>query len=73
MIIFYSKNVGRGAFGVVYKALWRGKFTVAVKTIEGEAEKKAFLVEVEQLSKVRHESIVKLYGAVTSQDPVSIA
>jgi serine/threonine protein kinase len=41
-----SQNVGKGAFGVVYKALWRDKFVVAVKTIEGEAEKKAFLVEV---------------------------
>ncbi|KAK3741813.1 hypothetical protein QZH41_010450, partial [Actinostola sp. cb2023] len=66
------ENVGRGAFGVVYKSLWREKFIVAVKTIEGEAEKQAFLVEVEQLSRVKHESIIKLYGAVITQDPVCL-
>lgn len=40
------QTVGRGAFGVVSKAIWRQKFVVAVKTIETEAEKKAFIVEV---------------------------
>ena len=43
-IIF--KTVGRGAFGVVSKAMFRNKFIVAVKAIETEAEKKAFIVEV---------------------------
>lgn len=37
--------VGRGAFGVVCKAKWRGK-DVAIKTIESESERKAFIVEV---------------------------
>ncbi|MGH0139216.1 UNVERIFIED_CONTAM: hypothetical protein FKN15_026215 [Acipenser sinensis] len=39
------KVVGRGAFGVVCKAKWRGK-DVAIKTIESESERKAFSVEV---------------------------
>lgn len=43
---FAFQTVGRGAFGVVSKAIWRKKFVVAVKTIETEAEKKAFIVEV---------------------------
>ena len=49
LYILSSKTVGRGAFGVVSKALWRKKFIVAVKTIETEAEKKAFIVEVRAL------------------------
>ncbi|MBN3283439.1 M3K7 kinase, partial [Polyodon spathula] len=54
--------VGRGAFGVVCKAKWRGK-DVAIKTIESESERKAFSVELRQLSRVNHPNIVKLYGS----------
>ncbi|XP_048350253.1 mitogen-activated protein kinase kinase kinase 7 isoform X4 [Sphaerodactylus townsendi] len=54
--------VGRGAFGVVCKAKWRGK-DVAIKQIESESERKAFIVELRQLSRVNHHNIVKLYGA----------
>ncbi|KAG5276559.1 hypothetical protein AALO_G00107060 [Alosa alosa] len=54
--------VGRGAFGVVCKAKWRGK-DVAIKTIESESERKAFQVELRQLSRVNHPNIVKLYGS----------
>ncbi|XP_004404373.1 PREDICTED: mitogen-activated protein kinase kinase kinase 7 isoform X4 [Odobenus rosmarus divergens] len=54
--------VGRGAFGVVCKANWRAK-DVAIKQIESESERKAFIVELRQLSRVNHPNIVKLYGA----------
>ncbi|XP_029900164.1 mitogen-activated protein kinase kinase kinase 7-like isoform X2 [Myripristis murdjan] len=54
--------VGRGTFGVVFKAKWKGK-DVAVKTIESENEKNAFFVELRQLSRVNHPNIVKLYGS----------
>ncbi|KAK7904008.1 hypothetical protein WMY93_016615 [Mugilogobius chulae] len=54
--------VGRGTFGVVFKAVWKGK-DVAIKTIESENEKNAFLVELRQLSRVNHPNIVKLYGS----------
>uniref|UniRef100_A0A2K5NZJ0 Mitogen-activated protein kinase kinase kinase 7 n=1 Tax=Cercocebus atys TaxID=9531 RepID=A0A2K5NZJ0_CERAT len=54
--------VGRGAFGVVCKAKWRAK-DVAIKQIESESERKAFIVELRQLSRVNHPNIVKLYGA----------
>ncbi len=46
------------------KAQW-GEKTVAVKMIESEMERKAFLVEVRQLSRVEHENIVRIYGACT--------
>lgn len=43
--LFHFQVVGRGAFGVVCKAKWKGK-DVAIKTIESESERKAFIVEV---------------------------
>ncbi|XP_026158810.1 mitogen-activated protein kinase kinase kinase 7-like isoform X2 [Mastacembelus armatus] len=54
--------VGRGTFGVVFKAVWKGK-DVAIKSIESENERNAFLVELRQLSRVNHPNIVKLYGS----------
>ncbi|XP_034432141.1 mitogen-activated protein kinase kinase kinase 7-like isoform X2 [Hippoglossus hippoglossus] len=54
--------VGRGTFGVVFKAVWKGK-DVAIKTIESDNERNAFLVELRQLSRVNHPNIVKLYGS----------
>lgn len=56
--------MGEGTFGIVYKGLWNDRF-VAVKKLTRDAEKKPFLVEVRQLSRVDHENIVKLYGACT--------
>ncbi|KAM9495314.1 mitogen-activated protein kinase kinase kinase 7 isoform 2-T2 [Clarias gariepinus] len=61
--------VGRGAFGVVCKAKWKGK-DVAIKTIESESERTAFVVELRQLSRVNHPNIVKLYGSC--QSPVCL-
>ncbi|KAI0241093.1 Mitogen-activated protein kinase kinase kinase 7 [Lamellibrachia satsuma] len=60
----FLEVVGRGAFGVVSRATWRG-YDVAVKQIETESERKAFITELKQLSRVCHPAIVKLYGACT--------
>ncbi|XP_046436179.1 mitogen-activated protein kinase kinase kinase 7 isoform X1 [Neodiprion fabricii] len=62
--------VGKGSFGVVWKGRWRGQY-VAVKHINSEGERKAFTVEVRQLSRVAHPNIVKLYGACT-KNPVCL-
>ncbi|XP_011297479.1 mitogen-activated protein kinase kinase kinase 7 [Fopius arisanus] len=62
--------VGKGSFGVVYKAKWRGRY-VAIKHINTEGERRAFTVEVRQLSRVSHPNIVRLYGACTT-DPVCL-
>ncbi|KAF8774789.1 Mitogen-activated protein kinase kinase kinase like protein [Argiope bruennichi] len=56
--------VGKGSFGTVKKGKWRN-LDVAIKMIETEQEKIAFIVEVQQLSRVNHPNIVKLYGACT--------
>ena len=64
--------VGRGAFGVVSRARWRSDIDVAVKLIETESERKAFITELKQLSRISHPNIVRLYGACTKQ-PVCCA
>lgn len=55
---------------MVWKGKWRGQY-VAVKYINSEGERKAFTVEVRQLSRVVHPNIVKLYGACT-KNPVCL-
>lgn len=63
--------VGKGTFGVVWKGSYRGN-TVAIKKIETESERKAFIVEVRQLSRVSHPNIVKLFGACTNSQNVCL-
>ncbi|XP_013189820.1 mitogen-activated protein kinase kinase kinase 7 isoform X2 [Amyelois transitella] len=63
--------VGKGAFGVVWKGLWRNKF-VAVKHINSESERREFAIEVRQLSRVCHPNIVRLYGACTKRNHVCL-
>lgn len=53
--------IGRGTFGTVNKAKWRG-LVVAVKRMNTENEKKEFKSEIDILSRIKHENIVKLYG-----------
>ncbi|KAK3873338.1 hypothetical protein Pcinc_021626, partial [Petrolisthes cinctipes] len=62
--VHFLESIGKGSFGVVYKALWRG-LTVAVKKVETESEVNAFYNEVQQLGRVQHENIIYLYGACT--------
>ncbi|CAG2179221.1 unnamed protein product, partial [Oppiella nova] len=66
-----AEVVGKGTFGVVRRGFWRGQ-EVAVKLIETEQEKKAFQVELRQLSRVSHPNIVRLYGATQDNGFVSL-
>ncbi|XP_045917886.1 mitogen-activated protein kinase kinase kinase 7-like isoform X2 [Micropterus dolomieu] len=58
--------VGRGTFGVVFKAIWKGK-DVAIKTIESENERNAFLVEVCLV--MEYAECGSLYNLLHSADP----
>lgn len=59
-----SETLGSGSFGTVFKGRWRGR-TVAVKQFKTREEIDSFLIEVKQLSCVKHANIVTLYGAST--------
>ncbi|CDW59695.1 mitogen activated protein kinase kinase kinase [Trichuris trichiura] len=54
-------RVGRGGYGTVYRARWRG-IDVAVKYFQTYEEKKSLKAEIDQLSRVSHENIVRLHG-----------
>lgn len=57
--------VGSGGYGTVYKAQLQGGRLVAVKMLHPTEEvndEKRFISEIEVLAKIRHRSIVKLYG-----------
>lgn len=62
-----TETLGSGSFGTVFKGRWRGK-KVAVKQFKTREERDSFLVEVKQLSCVKHPNIVVLYGAITLPD-----
>ncbi|KAJ1261879.1 hypothetical protein BS78_09G064000 [Paspalum vaginatum] len=58
--------IGSGGYGTVYKAQLQGGRIVAVKRLhqieEEMVDEKKFIGEVEVLTKIRHRSIVKMYG-----------
>lgn len=59
--------IGEGAYGGVYKAELEDKQVFAVKKLHPDDEdtvhdEERFQIEIEMLAKIRHRSIVKLYG-----------
>lgn len=59
--ILKKAPLGRGTFGTVHKAQWRG-IVVAVKHMNTQAERETLESEISILSRIRHENIVRLYG-----------
>ena len=81
IVVIYSrllKAIGSGEFGNVYKAVWSisgSTKEVAVKTLKpgsSENDTVRFLQEAAIMGQFNHPYIVKLYGVVTLEDPVSI-
>ncbi|XP_034662335.1 mitogen-activated protein kinase kinase kinase 7 [Drosophila subobscura] len=69
--IALGEILGRGYYGLVYKALW-GDLPIAVKQIKQGFEDKEFKREVKQLSKVSHENIIQLYGVSVHEKTVHL-
>ncbi|KVH93163.1 Concanavalin A-like lectin/glucanase, subgroup [Cynara cardunculus var. scolymus] len=64
--------IGKGACGVVYKAIMANGEVVAVKKLKssggGADVDRSFLAEISTLGKIRHKNIVKLYGFCYHQE-----
>ena len=69
--------LGSGEFGDVSKAVWSipgSTREVAVKTLKpglSENDRVRFLQEAAIMGQFNHPHVVKLYGVVTVEDPVS--
>jgi serine/threonine protein kinase len=60
----FSKHIGSGGFGSVYKGILSDKTTVAVKRMAnmGKQARHEFLTEIAIISNIRHINLVKLRG-----------
>ena len=73
-----GSEIGSGQFGRVSHGVWHHDEEteqVAIKTLHGEVSeeaKKTLLKEAAIIGQFAHANIVKLYGVVTSGDPVSL-
>ncbi|GMS96110.1 hypothetical protein PENTCL1PPCAC_18285, partial [Pristionchus entomophagus] len=54
--------IGKGGFGVVYKALWDGRKDVAIKKLASTNRSSLLSKEVENHQKLAHDHIVEFYG-----------
>ena len=70
-------HLGSGQFGTVDRGAWRspeGDVPVAVKTLNPgvkEEDRVKFLQEAAIMGQFSHPNVVKLYGVVTTEQPVS--
>ncbi|XP_071807263.1 tyrosine-protein kinase Yes-like [Asterias amurensis] len=68
-----ASKLGSGQFGEVWKAIWNGSTSVAVKTLkEGTMSPEAFLAEANIMKEMRHPKLVNLYGICSEKEPIYI-
>ncbi|KAJ6224072.1 hypothetical protein RDWZM_002617 [Blomia tropicalis] len=60
---FFSDILGNGSFGYVKKARWKGR-VVAVKF----QQNKEFIIEAQQLAKIKHDNIITVFGYTIKED-----
>ena len=71
--------LGSGQFGTVYQGAWRlptKEVKVAVKTLNANShldDKVRFLQEAAMMGQFNHVNVIKLYGVVIDEQPVSVA
>jgi serine/threonine protein kinase len=72
LLIHKSKPLGKGNFGIVYPAVWRGTNVIAKVAYDPFSEKQKMLLirEFEAMTKIHHPNIVQLLGYV--KDPFVI-
>ncbi|POO03213.1 Serine/threonine protein kinase [Trema orientale] len=59
-----ANKIGEGGFGSVYKGRLKDGKLAAIKVLSAESKQgvKEFLTEIDVISKIEHENLVKLYG-----------
>ncbi|XP_030525364.1 cold-responsive protein kinase 1-like isoform X1 [Rhodamnia argentea] len=59
-----ANKIGEGGFGAVYKGRLKGGKIAAIKVLSAESRQgvKEFLTEINVISEIEHENLVKLYG-----------
>lgn len=68
-----QKQIGKGQFGEVYKALWNKTRCVAVKTLKPNTmTAEAFLGEAKVMKTLYHKNIVQLLAVCTKEEPIYI-
>lgn len=66
-------KLGEGSFGEVWKAIWKDRVPVAVKSLrKGSMSTDGFLEEARIMKELRHEKLVPLYGICSTQEPIYI-
>ncbi|KAH1238306.1 Cold-responsive protein kinase 1 [Glycine max] len=59
-----ANKIGQGGFGSVYKGLLKDGKVAAIKVLSAESSQgvKEFMTEINVISEIEHENLVKLYG-----------
>jgi ephrin-B len=74
--LIMKEHLASGEFGNIHKGIWNSPYAdkdVAVKTLKSSAkdeERLKFLQEAAIMAQFRHPHIVKLFGAVTMDEPI---
>ncbi|EGD72208.1 TK protein kinase [Salpingoeca rosetta] len=69
----FGQQLGAGQFGVVYKGVYKGQHTVAIKTMkQGSMNEEEFVAEAEVMKHFKHRNLVELLGIVVGDDRVMI-
>ncbi|XLT31941.1 hypothetical protein HN873_063233, partial [Arachis hypogaea] len=65
-----ANKIGEGGFGSVYKGKLRDGTLAAIKVLSAESKQgvKEFLTEIEVISSIEHENLVKLYGCCVERN-----
>ncbi|KAK7401677.1 hypothetical protein VNO78_13348 [Psophocarpus tetragonolobus] len=63
-------KIGEGGFGSVYKGRLKDGKVAAIKVLSAESRQgvKEFLTEINVISEIQHENLVKLYGCCVEKD-----
>lgn len=69
----FSKKLGAGQFGEVWRGKWNKTTDVAIKTLKpGTMSKDAFLEEANIMKQCKHDKLVRLYAVCTDVEPIYI-